>query len=64
MNALDLSFIKQRLNRTATNPGAGGGAYSIFADVTGDGRVNALDLAAIQQRLNRVLPGAEPAALL
>jgi hypothetical protein len=56
VNALDLAFIKQRLNRVATNPGIGAITYSIFADLTGDGRVNALDLSAARQRLNRALP--------
>lgn len=52
VNALDLSFIKQRLNRIATNPGQGSAAYSVFADLTSDGQINALDLAAVKQRLN------------
>ena len=56
VNALDLSFIKQRLNRTVSAPGTGNAAYSIFADVTGDGRINALDTSAAKQRLNRRLP--------
>ena len=62
VNALDLAFIKQRLNRTATNPGLGNAAYTPFADVTVDGAINALDLAAVRQRLNRALPPGEPAA--
>ena len=56
VNALDLSFIKQRLNRSVAAPGAGNAAYSIFADVTADGRINALDVSAAKQRLNRRLP--------
>jgi hypothetical protein len=55
VNALDLSFIKQRLNKSAANPGTGPAPYSIFADLTSDGRVNALDLSAAKQRLNRRL---------
>ena len=62
VNALDLSFIKQRLNRTATNPGSGGAVYSVFGDITADGTINALDLSAAKQRLNRRLPADEPAA--
>ena len=62
VNALDLSFIKQRLNKTATNPGSGTAAYSVFADLTSDGSVNALDLSAAKQRLNTRLPGGEPTA--
>ena len=64
VNALDLAFGKQRLNRTATNPGTGAGAYSVFADATGDGRINALDLAATKQRLGRNLPGGDPATAM
>jgi hypothetical protein len=58
VNALDLAFVRQRLNRTASDPdaGAGGAAYSPFADVTADGHINALDLAAVRQRLNSGLP--------
>ena len=57
VNALDLAFIKQRLNKTATNPGTTGPTYSPFADLNGDGSINALDLSAARQRLNRRLPG-------
>ena len=42
----------------------GAGAYSVFADITGDGQINALDLAAVKQRLGRrtnTLP--EPASV-
>jgi len=62
VNALDLSFIKQRLNRTALNPGASGATYSVFGDLNGDGKINALDLSAAKQRVNRHLPTGEPAA--
>jgi hypothetical protein len=58
VNALDIAFIKQRLARSATSPGAGSTAYSIFADLNADGQVNALDVAIAKQRLNRVLPTA------
>ena len=64
VNALDLSFIKQRLNRTATNPGSGGAVYSVFGDLTADGSINALDLSAAKQRLNNRLPTADPASAL
>ena len=64
INALDLSFIKQRLNRTATNPGTSGATYAPFGDLTGDGLINALDLSAAKQRLNLRLPAGEPAAAL
>ena len=61
VNALDLSFIKQRLNKTATNPGTTGATYSPFADLT-VGSINALDLSAAKQRLNTRLPDANPTA--
>jgi hypothetical protein len=57
VSALDLSFIRQRLNKAATNPGSTGATYSPFADLNADGLINALDLAAAKQRLNRRLPG-------
>jgi len=64
VNALDLSYIKQRLNRSVANPGTGSpGAYTIFADLTSDGRINALDLSAAKQRLNRRLPRILPLPL-
>ena len=61
VNALDLSDVKRRLNRTTTNPGTGTSAYSVFADATGNGQINSLDLSAVKQRLNQSLPTAEPA---
>ena len=64
VNALDLSFIKQRLNKTATNPGTTGAVYSPFADLTADGSINALDLSAARARLNNALPPGEPATAL
>jgi len=64
VNALDLSFIKQRLNKTATNPGTTGAVYSPFGDITSDGTINALDLSAAKQRLNSRLPTGEPATAL
>ena len=62
VNALDLSFLRQRVTRRATNPGTGGATYSVFGDINPDGVVNALDLAAARQRTNRCLPTGEPAA--
>jgi hypothetical protein len=61
VDALDLSFVKQRLNRSATNPGTTGATYSVFADVDANGTINALDLSAVKARLNRSLPATEPA---
>ena len=63
VNALDISFIKQRLNRTATNPGTTGALYSPFGDITADGTINALDLSGARARLNTRLPTGEPASL-
>src|SRR5213079_2851642 len=63
VNALDLSFIKQRLNKSATNPGTVA-PYSPFADLTADGTINALDLSAARARLNNTLPVADPATAL
>ena len=63
MNALDLSYIKQRLNKTATNPGTVA-PYTPFADLTADGSINALDLSAARARLNNALPTGEPATAL
>jgi hypothetical protein len=62
VNALDLSFIRSKLNKTATNPGSGTTAYSPFADINPDGQINALDLSATRARLNTSLPPTEPAA--
>jgi hypothetical protein len=55
VNALDVAFVKLRLNKTPADAG-----YTVFADVNGDARVNALDVAAVKQRLARRLPA--PAA--
>ena len=63
VNALDLSFIKQRLNKFASDPGVVA-PYSPFADLTADGLINAVDLSAARARLNNVLPTAEPATAL
>jgi hypothetical protein len=60
VNALDLGGIKQKVNRTATNPGAGASAYSVFADLNADGLINALDLAIAKSRLNNRLPSGPP----
>jgi hypothetical protein len=62
VNALDLSVIKQRLNKTATNPGTTGATYSPFADLDANGAINALDLSSARGRLNTRLPTADPAA--
>lgn len=63
VNALDLGFIKQRLNKTAANPGTGAGAYSVFADLNADGHINALDMSAARVRINGRLPTADPSAI-
>ena len=62
MNALDLSFVKQRLNKTTVGRPGAAGSYSPFGDFDAGGRINALDLAAVKQRLNIQLPPPPPAA--
>jgi hypothetical protein len=62
VDALDLSFVKQRLNRSATNPGVSGATYSVFADVDANGTISALDLSAVKARQNRSAPPGEPLA--
>jgi hypothetical protein len=52
VTALDVAFIKARINRTATS----GGTYSPLADINADGRINALDVAAAKGRLGDTLP--------
>jgi hypothetical protein len=63
VNAFDLADVKVRLNTSATQPGTGAGAYSIYADVDSNGKINASDLAIVKSRLNRQLPDGEPARL-
>ena len=62
VNALDLSFVKQRLNKTTVGRPGAAGSYSPFGDFDAGGRINALDLAAVKQRLNIQLPPPPPAA--
>jgi hypothetical protein len=57
-----LSFIKQRLNLTATSSVTRLATYSPFADLNADGIINSLDVSAAKQRLNRRLPSGEPTA--
>jgi len=64
VNALDLGQVKARLNRTATNPGTGANAYSVFADVNADGSINALDLGYVKAHPYRPLIEPEPTSLL
>ena len=60
VNAADQGYVKARLNRTVFNPTSGPGpAYSIYADVTADGRINAADQGAVKARLNTSLPATE-----
>jgi hypothetical protein len=61
VNALDLGQLKAKLNRTATNPGAGATGYSVFADLNADGQINALDLGFAKLHLNdKFSPGPTP----
>jgi hypothetical protein len=63
VNALDLGVVKAKLNSSATNPGTGAGAYSVFADLNADGSINALDLGIAKANRNRPgPPSIEPAA--
>jgi hypothetical protein len=66
VNALDLAFIRSKLNLSTDNQRVGNGVYSAFADLNADTFINALDLGAAKQRLNSRLPTGEPttAALL
>ena len=58
VNALDLGYVKARVNRVAGETAAAGATYSAFADVNGDGRINAIDLGAVKARQNDALPEA------
>ena len=60
VNALDLAFVRRRLNTRAT--GTNSERYDVFADVNADGAINALDLALVRQRLNSSLPDSGAAA--
>jgi hypothetical protein len=60
VSALDLSFVKQRLNTIPVSRPVPGG-YSVFGDFDAGGRISALDLSAVKQRLNTQLPPASPA---
>jgi len=62
VDSLDLAYVKQRLNRTARNPGTGAVTYTPFADLNADGRVNSIDLSAIKVWLNHSLPDGPPPA--
>ena len=61
VTALDVSFVRQRMNKNASGPSTGPGGYSPFADFDAGGRINALDLSAVKQRLNLQLPPPSPA---
>jgi len=64
VDALDLGYVKQRLNLSIRRPGSGAATYTPYADVNADGRISALDLAAIKYRLNTRLPSGEPTPAL
>lgn len=58
VSALDLSHVRSRLTRNATQPSPGGVVpYTPFADVNADSRINVLDLVAVRARQNDILPG-------
>lgn len=58
VNALDLVRVRNRVGRSASQPGSGATAYDPFTDLNGDGVVNAADLVAVRNRIGGVLPAA------
>jgi hypothetical protein len=62
VDAFDQLDVRRRLFRSATNPGSGAAAYSVFADVNGSGVIDAADFVFVRQRIASRLPTA-PAAV-
>jgi len=57
VNAIDLGFVKARLNFASTDvPNPRAASYSAYADIDGNGRINAIDLGFVKARLNNALP--------
>jgi len=56
VNAIDLGFVRARLNTTPNDTSTPVAAYTAFADLNGDGRINAIDLGAAKARNNDFLP--------
>jgi hypothetical protein len=62
VNANDQGYVKARINRSVFSPTSstpGAASYSVYADVTADGRVNSNDQGAVKARLNTSLPQTE-----
>lgn len=47
-----------RLNRTSSEAPPAGAAYSVFADLDGNGRIQISDVNTVKARINDVLPAA------
>ena len=62
VRALDLSYIKQRLNRSLALPGTGNAAYNLLPAFMED-RKKAY-LSAAKLRLNQRLPAGTPAVVV
>jgi hypothetical protein len=58
----DFSEVKRRFFTTATTPGTGLSAYSVFHDINGDGAILADDFSAVKYRFFSILPGGEAVA--
>ena len=60
VNVIDAVQIRRRRMFSAANPGGGG--YTPFLDVTGDGLLNDADVLVVRRNMGRNLPNAEPQA--
>lgn len=56
INATDLVLTRNRIGRTAVDPGTGVSGYTVFNDFNGDGLINATDLVLVRNRIGRALP--------
>ena len=65
VTAIDLGFVKARINRAVTDaPNPSGAQYTAYADVNGDAKINAIDLGGVKARLNDTLPPPPPEAVV
>jgi hypothetical protein len=62
--ATDFSQVKQKFFSSATNPGSGAAAYSVFHDVNGSGTILADDFSAVKSHFFDTLPGPAAAAVV
>ena len=60
VNALDLWQVRRRLRTSTTRPGSGTYRYSVFNDVSGDGRIDSRDLLAVRRDQFQSLPPGDP----